>query len=168
MSYPATALGTNIATVNVTLVDYPDVLLQMTIELQVDCPDFHTLIWVIFNNTFVEIPTIYYEVDANAPLVFPLNQWALMPESGKPRDITCFSVTGHQIRDVATGLDVSHIQVTDFSQGMLELYTSDTSLSGQTIRYEWIVHIDDGTTENIMTFDVIYKSLMTCDETTLE
>ena len=51
---------------------------------------------------------------------------------------------------------------------MLELYTTDTSLTGQTIQYEWIVHIDDGTTENIMTFDVIYKSLMTCDETTLE
>ena len=82
MIYSAASLGFNTATVNVTLVDYPDVLLQLTIQLQVDCPVFHTGIFAVFNSTFVEIPTIYYEVDANAPLVFPLNQWALMPESG--------------------------------------------------------------------------------------
>lgn len=124
------ALGTNTSNLRVSYLNFPDAdAIFFDIELIVDCPTMHTSISSPLNTTFVEIPTIYYDISQNSPMTVPMNYWQINPQDNF-EDIVCFTATKHGFIDATTGVALTFITVLNFEEGLIEIDQTDASYTG--------------------------------------
>ena len=71
-----------------------------------------------YNNTFVDVPTIYYDVTAGTKLVVPMNIWEIHP---KATVFSCFKATENIIIDLSTNTVISYIKLILFERGLVEI-----------------------------------------------
>ena len=112
-----------------TLKDHDGPEEDIIIELQVDCPDFHSKIGVTFNSTLVEVPEIYYDMNTMTTMLVPVNTWILSPND-VDYGIICFTITQHYMKDLTDNSVISYISVNDFNLGLLEIQQTDPTYSG--------------------------------------
>lgn len=152
----------------VSLTDYPDVpTVSFRVNLEVTCPDMHTFAGIVFKNTVVDVPLIYYDMNVMLPLVVPMNQWSMEPSN--PPNVVCFTITQHAFIDMSDNSQVSYITLNDFNNGLVEIVQTDPAFTGLTKTYEWRIDIDDGTTDmKMQEFQVEFITVNSCAETSLQ
>ena len=130
----------------------------------------HTNIISPFDNTLVEVPTIYYDITLNAPMTVPMNYWQISPlDLFEEPQISCFSVVTHKFYEIGTNILADYITVLDFGTGLLEIDQTNIEFIGLTKTLEWKLDIDDGTTDNlIQTFTIVFEALIDCSQTSLQ